>query len=79
MSPTVFRQDGFRVYFFSEIETRIHVHVQSGNGEAKFWMEPDIELVKNYGFNRNELGKIRRILEARQDEVIQHWKHHHNR
>ncbi|HNA81158.1 MAG TPA: DUF2442 domain-containing protein [Thiobacillaceae bacterium] len=35
MSPTVFREGGFRFYFFSREETRMHVNVQGQNGEAK--------------------------------------------
>ncbi|MFN7338865.1 MAG: DUF4160 domain-containing protein, partial [bacterium] len=27
MSPTVFREDGYRFFFFSREETRMHVHV----------------------------------------------------
>lgn len=42
MSPTVFRYKNFRFHFFSREEPRMHVHVISGHGEAKFWMEPDI-------------------------------------
>ena len=34
MSPTVFREGGFRFYFFSREETRMHVHVQAADGEA---------------------------------------------
>ena len=51
MSPTVFREKG-RFFFFSREEYRMHVHVVSGDGEAKFWLEPDLELAKNYGYNR---------------------------
>jgi hypothetical protein len=36
MSPTIFREGGFRFYFFSREEPRMHVHVQGQNGEAKF-------------------------------------------
>ena len=50
MSPTVFRESGFRFYFFSREETRMHVHVQ-GPGEAKYWLEPAVELAHNYGLN----------------------------
>jgi hypothetical protein len=32
----VFRAGGFRFYFFSREEPRIHVHAQSADGEAKF-------------------------------------------
>lgn len=42
MSPTVFRDKGFRFLFFSREEARMHVHVQCERGEAKFWMEPAI-------------------------------------
>ncbi|TMG83195.1 MAG: DUF4160 domain-containing protein [Betaproteobacteria bacterium] len=49
MSPTVLRAKGFRLFFFSREETRMHVHVQSAEGEAKFWLEPRIELAQSYG------------------------------
>ena len=29
----------------------MHVHVHSPQGEAKFWMEPEIELAKSYGLS----------------------------
>src|SRR5689334_12110551 len=48
MSPTVFRAKGFRFFSFSREEPRMHVHVHGENGEAKFWMEPNIELAQNY-------------------------------
>ena len=40
MSPTVFREGPFRFFFFSREEQRLHIHVQSADGEAKFWVEP---------------------------------------
>ena len=48
MSPTVFRQMGYRFFFFSREEKRMHIHVHSENGEAKFWIDPQIELAKNH-------------------------------
>ncbi|MGD9164083.1 MAG: DUF4160 domain-containing protein [Chromatiales bacterium] len=47
MSPTVFKEKGYRFFFFSREEERPHVHVISADGEAKFWLEPDIEIAKN--------------------------------
>jgi hypothetical protein len=52
MSPTVFREKGYRFFFFSREESRMHVHIVSGDDEAKFWPEPDLELAKNHGYNR---------------------------
>ena len=43
VSPTVFRKGGFRFFFFSREEPRIHVHVHHSEGEAKFWLEPEIK------------------------------------
>jgi hypothetical protein len=34
MSPTVFRDGPFRFFFFSREEERLHIHVQSPDGEA---------------------------------------------
>lgn len=51
MSPTVFREGGVRVSFFSREEPRMRVHAQSAEAEAKFWMEPKIELEANFGFS----------------------------
>jgi hypothetical protein len=31
-------------------DTRMHVHIYSENGEAKFWLEPEIELARNHRF-----------------------------
>lgn len=50
MSPTVFRDKGYRFFFFSREELRMHVHVMSGDGEAKFWLEPAILLATSHRY-----------------------------
>jgi hypothetical protein len=35
MAPTIFRAHGFRFFFFSREEPRMHVHVNHAEGEAK--------------------------------------------
>jgi len=47
MSPTVLYDGDCRFFFFSREESRMHVHVHCPDGEAKFWLEPEIELAKN--------------------------------
>ncbi|NCT52439.1 MAG: DUF4160 domain-containing protein [Microcystis aeruginosa G13-03] len=51
MSPTVFREDGYRFFFFSREETRMHVHVQQ------------IELARNHNLSRKQLQAIETIIE----------------
>ena len=76
MSPTVFREEGYRFFFFSREEQRIHVHVLSADGEAKFWLEPEIELAKNHRLSRKQLKHIETIIEAHFDELIGAWRQH---
>jgi hypothetical protein len=62
MSPTVLTVRGYRLHFFSREEPRAHVHVQHVTGEAKFWIEPHIELAHNYGLTDWRLGAAFRII-----------------
>lgn len=76
MSPTVFRERGFRFYFFSREESRLHIHVHGPAGEAKFWMEPRIELAQNFGLSETELNLIKKLIEERENEIRSAWKRH---
>jgi hypothetical protein len=76
VSPTVFRYRKYRFYFFSREEPRLHVHVISPEGEAKFWLEPKIELATNKGLKTTELVEVQRIVEERQNEIREHWRRH---
>lgn len=51
MSPTVLKFKGYRFFFFSREENRMHIHVSSQDGEAKYWIEPKIEIAQNIGFS----------------------------
>jgi len=76
MSPTVFREGGFRFYFFSREEPRMHIHVYGEKGEAKFWIEPQIELAQSYGLADIELNLIRKLIEEREHEIRKAWSGH---
>ena len=76
MSPTIFREKGYRFFFFSREETRIHVHVYCGNGEAKFWLEPEIELAKNYRLSRLHLKQIEKVIEEHYNDLTSAWRKH---
>jgi len=78
MSPTVFRYQEYRFMFFSREERRIHVHVWCPNGEAKIWLEPEIELAMNKGLKEHELNEILRVTKERADEIRKSWEKHFN-
>jgi len=73
MSPTIFRERGFRFLFFSREKARLHVHVQGPSGEAKFWIEPQIKLAENYGLSGKDLRIVQAIIEEREDEIRSAW------
>ncbi|MBN1972509.1 MAG: DUF4160 domain-containing protein [Sedimentisphaerales bacterium] len=76
MSPTIFKEGNYRFHFFSKEEERIHVHVISPDGEAKFWLEPIVSLVNYSGFSQKQLGCLQKVVEGRKDEIIKKWKKH---
>ena len=76
MTPTVFKEDGYRFFFFSREESRMHIHVVSGDGEAKFWLEPEIQLAKNYRLSKKQLKNIERLIQGHYDELTSAWQQH---
>ena len=76
MSPTVFRERGYRFFFFSREEQRMHVHVLSSDGEAKFWLEPEIKLANNYRYSPKQLRDIESLIEVHNHELTSAWKRH---
>lgn len=76
MSPTVFRKGGFRFHFFSLEESRMHVHVTSAGGEAKFWLEPGIDLATSIGYKGRDLRRIRNLIVEHENEIRDAWRKH---
>ncbi len=79
MSPSIFREKGYRFYFLSNEENRLHIHVTGEEGEAKFWIEPIVSLAVAHGLNQNKLSKIQKIVEEHKDEIIKAWQKHFNK
>ncbi|MGA2263929.1 MAG: DUF4160 domain-containing protein [Acidobacteriota bacterium] len=76
VSPTIFRQKGFRFFFFSREEPRLHVHVNHAEGEAKFWLEPEIELAQNYGLSAHRLSTALDLIRRHEHEIRTAWEKH---
>lgn len=54
----------------------MHVHVHAASGEAKFWLEPRIELARNYGLSMRQVNAALRLIQEREDEIRKAWKTH---
>ena len=79
VSPTIFREGSYRFFFFSREEPRVHVHVVSPDGEAKFWIEPTVSLANFEGLSARQLRQLQTIVEEREREIRQAWKRHFGR
>jgi hypothetical protein len=62
------------IFFFSREESRMHVHIVSADGEAKFWLEPQIELARNFRLSAAQLREVEAVIEAHADEFKAAWK-----
>jgi hypothetical protein len=76
MAPTIVRDGQFRVFFFSREETRVHVHVAHPDGEAKFWLTPDVHLAVNIGLSQAQLRQAQAVVEAHLQEIQDAWVRH---
>ena len=76
MSPTIFREKGYRFYFLSNEEKRVHIHITSEDGEAKFWLEPIVSLATYFKLNPSQLNEIQGIIEEHKNEIFKAWQKH---
>ena len=71
--PTVLRSAGYRFFFYSSDRGEpAHVHVERGDGTAKFWLAP-VGLQFSAGFGRVECHRIRALVEWHADELLRAW------
>ena len=57
----------------------MHVHVYCAEGEAKFWLSPEIALAYNHGIRSSALTGIQRAIEEHRDEIARAWRGHFRR
>jgi len=75
--PNVFRFGPYRFHFWSrENSEPPHVHVTRDDREAKFWLDPLVELAGNWGFSGHELTRIRRLALRNRDRLLEAWHDH---
>lgn len=71
--PTVMRIGPYRFFFYSnEGNEPPHVHVRSGDGEAKYWLE-SLELAWSRGFNERQLRQIERHIRDNLAYLVEAW------
>ena len=76
MSPTILRVGSIRFFFNSREELRKHVHVQTPDGVAKFWLEPIISLDHFHGLNNKRLNELQDLVKKHEKVFIRAWEKH---
>jgi len=76
MALTIVRDGQFRLFFFSREETRIHVHVAHPDGEAKFWLTPEVSLANQTGLSATQIRQAQAIANAHLKEIQDAWNDH---
>jgi hypothetical protein len=74
--PTVFRLRGFRFFFYSNEGSpreKVHIHVEKGDAEAKFWLEPEVRLAYNDGYEARTLRELLEIVIANRERIKRAW------
>jgi hypothetical protein len=77
--PKIFEIEGFRGFFFSNEGSPsepIHIHIKKGEGEAKFWIDPNIVLVESWKMKVSELTRAQEIVVEQRQKIIDAWKQH---
>jgi hypothetical protein len=74
--PTLWIEDGFRFFFYSnEGSPRepVHVHVEKGNAEARFWLWPEVKVAYNEGCDARTLRRLMAAVEAERARIERMW------
>lgn len=76
MAPTIIRDGPFRLFFFSREEARVHVHVAHADGEAKFWLTPQVTLANHTGLSATQIHQAQAVVNAHLKEIQDAWNIH---
>ena len=55
----------------------MHIHVSAQGAEAKIWLEPQIQLAQNHGFNIKQLNRIEKLVRKHYETISTAWNEYH--
>ena len=72
--PTIFEEDGYKFFFYSNEHEPIHVHVRCGGGEAIFEIIDNVvELRESQRMKIKELSKALKLAEGNITIILEKW------
>lgn len=75
--PTVLRIKGYRFFFYVNDHSPVHIHVEKGDGTAKFGLDP-VELIKSKRFKASEISECRKIIFEHVEFLKSKWDEYFN-
>jgi hypothetical protein len=76
--PTILRLLGFRFFFYSnEGNEPPHVHIEKGDAEGKYWLDP-VEEDYMDGFTKAEEKRAHEIVAEHQENFKKDWHDYFN-
>ena len=54
----------------------MHVHVTHADGEAKFWIKPEIEVAMNQGLSQKQVNEALALVRTHREEIVHAWHAH---
>ena len=71
--PTIIRIGPYRFLFYaSDGDEPIHIHVLRDDNMVKFWIKP-VRLAVNIGFSSKELREIQKLVTQNQELIERKW------
>ena len=71
--PCVLQVGPYRfVFFSSDQDEPVHIHVKRDRQIAKFWLKP-VSLETNDGFRQHELDRIARLVAQYEIMLVEAW------
>ena len=72
--PTILSVFGLRFFFYSAEHEPVHVHVQNGDGDAKFEIKNgDVKLVEYEGLKPKDLKLAESLVEENKEIFEKEW------
>lgn len=72
--PTILSVFGLRFFFYSAEHEPVHVHVQNGDGDAKFEIKNgEVELVEYEGLKPKDLKLAESLVEENKEIFEKEW------
>ena len=77
--PTVLRKNGFEFFFWSNDHSPAHIHVFKAGGEAKFNLEPLVELVYTRRMKVADISQAQRLVKQHHALLLEAFRNYEDR